>query len=59
MHREYIFLILGVAVIFAGPVTYALYRNIGVKALFKIPFAAFSFETTARPDDKSPKEGVP
>jgi len=37
----------GVAILYFGIVAYALYRGRDVKASLKIPFAFFSFETTA------------
>jgi hypothetical protein len=37
----------GMAILYFGVVAYALYRGRDVKASLKIPFALFSFETTA------------
>jgi hypothetical protein len=45
MRASFLWLIFGIAVLFFAAVFYAIRRGRDVRALFKIPFAAVSFET--------------
>ncbi len=50
-----------IALIYFGVIIYALYRGRDVKALLKLPFAAFSFEANepCGNRDKTLKERLP
>jgi uncharacterized BrkB/YihY/UPF0761 family membrane protein len=52
MKASLLWLLFCIAIFYFGAVLYAIYRGRGFKALLKVPFATFSFETEDISDKK-------